>query len=298
MAFDPAHIADEFQNAFKGIGTDEKKLIKLASSYTKEQLLQVSEAYKNKYKVSLATAISDETSFNFKQLLIWLTVSNGEVKKQLIKYSTKGAGTIEKYLIDILAPSSNEEINEIYQHDPASIAKITNDVSSGNFAKVVLNLLKAKRSEDVVVDDKEAEAISETLYKAGEAKLGTDDATFVEIISTRSVPFLKRVSYFYAKNHKHSLEKAVQKETSGNYEDILVALLKDPLEYYTDRLYNAMKGLGTDEVALNYIFSILSRQELKQVAKLFQERHKDTLESFVKGDTSGDYRELLLSLLK
>jgi len=231
-------------------------------------------------------------------LLVWLAKPVPEVRCALLKYATKGAGTAEKYLIDVLAPSSNRDILDIFQTDPTAIAAVTNDVSHGDFAKVVNQLLKSKRTEGDHVDEGEASRIAEQLYKAGEGKLGTDEGTFTEIITTYSPAFLKRVSYHYASKHKNSLEVAIKKETSGDYETILVALLKTKHEYFADRFFKATKGLGTDDKFLCYALGILSREELTHVAKIFKEKHPETtLYKMIADDVSGDYGDLIKMLV-
>jgi len=298
MSHDYKADAAALHKALKGAGTDEKTLINIIGSRSKEELQHISKEYEAAYKHSLVKDVEGDTSYNFKELLMWRLLPAEEVRRQLLVKATKGAGTTEKYLVDVFGPATNQEVIRLYQHDPSVVAAVLNDVSHGNFAKVIKELLKGKRDENMYVDDNAAAQAAEQLYKAGEGKLGTDEDTFNAIITKHNPAFLQRVSQIYAQKHKHPIETAIKKETSGNYEDILVALVQFPLVFYADRLYKAMHGLGTDERALNYVFGILSRQEMHEVARLFQERHKDTLEKAVKGDTSGDYRTLLLNLMK
>jgi hypothetical protein len=297
-SFNPTADAAAIKKAVKGLGTDEKALNAIFGSRTKEQLLQVAKAYHEQFNVTLEKDIRGDTSGNYETLLVWLAKPVSEVRCALLKYATKGAGTAERYLIDVLAPSSNQEILDIYQTDPTAIAAVTNDVSHGDFAKVVNKLLKAKRIESTEVNDDEAVRIAEQLYKAGEGKLGTDEDTFTEIVTTYSHAFLRRVSLHYADKHKHSLELAIKKETSGHYEDILVALLKPKLDYFAERFWKATHGLGTDDKFLCYALSVLSREELVQVARLFREKHPEiTLYKQVADDVSGDYGNLCKLLL-
>jgi len=58
-----------------------------------------------------------------------------------------------------------------------------------------------------------------------------------------------------------------------------------------------MKGAGTEERVLNYIFGILDRGELQFVAEAYQAKFKKTLKDAIIGDTSGDYKKFLLALL-
>ena len=49
------------------------------------------------------------------------------------------------------------------------------------------------------VDDEVARTEAGRLYRAGEARMGTDEATFIEIFSTHSFDMLRRIFEFYAK---------------------------------------------------------------------------------------------------
>jgi uncharacterized protein (UPF0335 family) len=296
--FDPKADAAILNKAMKGLGTDEKALNSVFGYRTKEQLIEIAAEYKMLFQHTLEHDVKGDTSGNYETLLVWLQKPVVEVKCALLKYATKGAGTAERYLIDVLAPASNAEITAIFQADPTAITAVFNDCKHGDFSKTIERILKAKRDESDHVNEDEAIRVAEQLFKAGEGKLGTDEATFTEILTSRAVPFLKRVSYHYAAKHKHSLEIAIKKETSGHYEDLLIALTKSKYEYIADRFYHAVHGLGTDDHFLIYAFAILNKQELHHVAKLFHEKHNDlTLEKAVKGDVSGHYGELLKALL-
>lgn len=295
-----AHLdAEIIHKAVDGLGTDEKAINKVLGHRTKHQIQEIAVAYERAYKNTLVHDIKGDTSGNYKGLLVSLINPVVENKKNLIIKATKGLGTDEKKLIDVLAPASNAEILELYQNDPKIIHAIIDDVSHGNFAKVVTILLKGKRDERDVIPEEEAFAQAERLYKAGEGKLGTDEKVFNEIITTYSPLALKQIGRHYETKHKHTLEKAIKSETSGNYEDLLVALLKTKHEYFADRFYDAIAGLGTDDAFLVYAFGVLTKEELKHVAHIFNERHpkRGGLLEAVKGDTSGDYRDLLQELL-
>jgi hypothetical protein len=295
----PQHDAEVIHKAIEGLGTDEKAINEVLGHRSKHEIQEIAKAYEHAYKKTMIHDIKGDTSGNYKRLLVALVNTPVQNKKELIEKATKGLGTTEKYLIDVLAPSSNEEILELYQYDPKIIHAIIDDVSSGNFAKVVDTILKGKRDTRDHIPDEEAKTASERLFKAGEGKLGTDEKVFNEIITHYSPLALKQISHHYEQKHKHGIEKAIKSETSGSYEDLLVALLKTKHEYFADRLYDAIAGLGTDDTYLIYAFGVLSKDDLHKVAHIFNERHpkRGGLANAVKGDTSGDYQDLLLKLL-
>jgi len=297
--FDPVADAEAIHKAIEGLGTDEKAINVVLGRRSKAEIQEIGRAYESKHKHSMLHDIKGDTSGNYKRLLVSLINSPVQNMKELILKATKGLGTTEKYLIDVLAPSTNEQILELYQNDPKIIHAILDDVSSGNFAKVVENTLKGKRDTRESIPEDEAKTQAERLFKAGEGKLGTDEKVFNEVISNYSPWALRQISEAYKGKHKHTLEQAIKGETSGNYEDLLIALLKTPHEYFADRLYDAIAGLGTDDTFLIYAFGVLSKHDMHKVAHIFNERHpkRGGLAKAVKEDTSGDYQDLLMQIL-
>lgn len=298
QAYDSKIDGDTLHNAFKGAGTDEKAVISVLGHRTKAQLVQLAMDYPKNHKHTLEQNLQSELSGNFRDLAIGLTQTPTVVKINLLHKATKGAGTREKALIDVLVGSTGQEVTAIHQTDPNVIAAVLNDVS-GDLKKVMSELLKGIREPSgTPINDEEARQAAEALYHAGEGKVGTNEKVFVEIIARRSPEFLQRASDHYQAKHKHGLEHAVKSETSGYFEDALVGLLKPKYVFIADRLYKAMHGAGTDDVCLVFFFSALEKHELMEVARLFQLRHKKSLADMIKGDTSGNYRDLLLARLQ
>jgi len=296
MSFDAKADCATLHKAFKGIGTDEKAVISVMANRSKEQLKAIAAEYPQMHKHSLEDNLKSELSGHFRDLCVGLITDPIKVRLNLLEKATKGAGTRERALIDVLVGSSNEEIQKVNQEDPRIIASVLDDVS-GDFKKVLVQLLKAVRESGSKVNDEEAQAVAEKLYKAGEGKLGTDETVFIDIIAKKSPEFLARVSDYYKAKHKHSLEQAIKSETSGYFEDALVGLLKPKLTFIADRVFAAMDGAGTDDTCLVYYFSILPKNEIQEVARILQARHNKSMAEMIKGDTSGDYKALLLALI-
>lgn len=89
----------------------------------------------------------------------------------------------------MICQTTNVELAQIKAMYPG-LEKEVEKETSGNYRKVLLELLKCKRDESLVVNEREAEADADTFYRAGEKKLGTDDSTFIKIITSRSLAHL------------------------------------------------------------------------------------------------------------
>ena len=88
----------------------------------------------------------------------------------------------------------------------------------------------------------------EVLFRAGEAKLGTDEKKFVDIIGTHTREHVAAVAAAYSQAHGKSLVAAIKSEFSGDLEYALVACVQPTAEYFGERLMGAMYRMrGVDE---------------------------------------------------
>jgi len=295
---DPKADAHALHKAFKGLGTDEKTVIQILANRSKFQLEEINREYKiqSKSHNTLEHGLKHEISGYFLKLALNIITPTIILKKDALREAVVGLGTRERVLIDVLSQSSNAELSAIAQ-DSKLKEQIISDVS-GDFKHLIEELLNARRPEYGQIPPQTAEEIAHRFYKAGEGRLGTDDREYINIISQNSLEALVQVDALYKTKHKHGLKKAIGKETSGHYKELLYALITPRHEYFADRLHHAIAGLGTDEKTLNYIFGVLDKGELKFVAERFKQKHKKSLSDAISGDTSGNYRNLLLALLQ
>jgi len=207
-----------------------------------------------------------------------------------------GIGTRENILIDVLTQSSSYEIMTISADE--KLKKLVIDDVGGDFKRTIDEIFKALRPDFGGVDQKTAEEIAHAFYKAGEGKIGTDERKYIEILTHHSLEALIQVDMAYKAKHKHGLKKAISSETSGNFKRILKALVTPKYDYFAQRCNEAIVGAGTDEKTLIYIFSILDKSELKEVAIIYKDTYKESLQDAIKGDTSGHFCKLFLALLE
>ncbi|KAL5703227.1 hypothetical protein ACHQM5_028344 [Ranunculus cassubicifolius] len=162
---------------------------------------------------------------------------------------------------------------------------------------VICSFSCTRRYEGYEVDRMAAESDAKTLYKAGEKRLGTDEKTFNIIFSSRSSAHMAAVSASYYQMHGNSLEK---KETSGAYEFALLTILRcaeSAPKYFAKALHKAMKGMGTNDSALIRIVVTRTEIDMQYIKLEYQKKYKKTLYDAIKSETSGNYRNFLLSLV-
>jgi len=292
----PEEDAKNLREAMKGMGTDEKELIKIICNRARPQLQAVEGAFKAKYGKDLKKEIKSETSAWFRKVLIYRFQNQFEMKRKGLIKSVKGVGTNERRLIDILAFTPNAELAALKASQKDLVDKILKDLS-GHFKDAIKDILGADRNENPNINPAEIAEDVKILYKAGEKRLGTDEKTFIRILTNKAPWYNQALNQAYKAEHKHSLEVAINKEFSGWLKEFLIALLTPPYDYWADQLYGAMHGAGTNDKELSWIFGFLEKNELKFVEQRFNSKYPKSLKDMIKGDTTGHYQKALYELL-
>ncbi|KAB0794612.1 hypothetical protein PPYR_11451 [Photinus pyralis] len=126
---------------------------------------------------------------------------------------------------------------------------------------------------------------------------GCDEDTVNEIITKRSNEQRQEIAKQFKTLFGKDLIKELKSELRGNFEDVIVALMIPPVEYYAKQLHKAISGIGTNEKAIIEILGVHRNQEILAIGEAYQSMYGNTLESDLKGDTSGSLKRLLVSLV-
>ncbi|CAG9529618.1 unnamed protein product [Cercopithifilaria johnstoni] len=140
------------------------------------------------------------------------------------------------------------------------------------------------------------EAAVDTLYEAMKGA-GCDKYRVIQIITRCNNEQRQMLRGPYEMKYGKNLIEELKKELSGDLEDVIIGLMETPTKYDAMQLQKAMKGLGTTEVTLIDILCSRSDNELNAIKIEYKNEYGKTLESDIVGDTSGDFKELLLALL-
>jgi annexin A7/11 len=127
---------------------------------------------------------------------------------------------------------------------------------------------------------------------------GTDERAIINIIVNRSGLQRAEIRRRYKAMYGKDLIKRLKDDTSGNFKEVVAGMFMTPAEFDAMCLYKAMKGAGTKEGVLIEIIGTRTPQELMQVKDAFQREYNGSLEKWVRGDTSGNFRNLLVALLQ
>ncbi|NXC50753.1 ANX11 protein, partial [Penelope pileata] len=301
--FDPLKDAEVLRKAMKGFGTDEQAIIDCLGSRSNKQRQQIILSFKTAYGKDLIKDLKSELSGNFEKTILAMMKTPIMFDAYEIKEAIKGIGTDENCLIEILASRSNEhiqELNRVYKSEfKKTLEEAIKSDTSGHFQRLLISLSQGNRDESTNVDMSLVQKDVQELYAAGENRLGTDESKFNAILCARSRAHLRAVFSEYQRMCNRDIEKSICREMSGDLEKGMLAVvkcLKNTPAFFAERLHNAMKGAGTKDRTLIRIMVSRSEVDLLDIRTEYKRMYGKSLYTDITGDTSGDYRKILLKL--
>jgi len=217
-----------------------------------------------------------------------------------LKEAMRGLGTNDSVLIDIIGHRSRPQRQMIVaEYGRAGYGDLLKDLhseTSGNYRSVLLKLMMPRD-----------EMLADLLYEATSGA-GTNDGVLIDIMT--QFPYeIAAASACFERKYKKPLESVIKSETSGHYEDILVALLNtarpppnvvDPVraKNSAETFYRAGEGrLGTNERDYITVVTTNSYEQLRLINDCYRAGHKKGMEEAIKSETSGHFRDAMLACI-
>ena len=300
----PQADADALRKAMKGIGCDEKAIIAICVGRTNAQRLEIVKAYKASYGRDLIADLKSELHGKFEDAILALFTDPIEYDADELRKAMKGIGTNEDTLIEIISSRPpavlkriKDKFNEKYKRD---LEKDVKSETSGTLRKLLIALLQCSRSTNTKPNLEQCKAIAEEIYKAGEAKMGTDESVFNKYFCSLSPVELAHVARAYHQLTGHTILQAIDKEFSGDSKKALRTIVYatlSPSEYFATRVHDAVKGLGTKDHLLIRVLVSRSEIDMPQIKQYYKQLFGKDMYEDVKNDISGDYRNLMLGII-
>jgi annexin A7/11 len=315
--------ADDIYKATIGWGTDEDKMAKVIVARVSEGVSKTDKIYQEKYDKTLEDLVLKEGRSlvgmltgglsDFGKFMCYRVMPQGRRDALLIRKTMTGMGCNDKTLVEILTTRTNAELKnaaEVYvkEFEEDMVERIkseTGGMLSKNYGKWIDKIVEFDRDETQDVPDNVAE-LAERLYDAGKGKsFGTDEDVFLEILCAANDKTIDAIKQSYADQHDgRSLIEDVISEMTGDLEYSVLARIKPRVDFFCNRLYNACKGLGTNEETVARVLGCMHNADVILLEKRFGEIYADeegafnTLKGMLQDELSGDFLDALLMLLE
>lgn len=279
-------------------------LIQIVTHRSNEQRQQIMQEYYHQYQINLHEEFLYNLSGNFKETIISLFYTPTDYDCYQIYKAVDGLGTNEETLIEIISSRTNEELNKIKQRYPqmykSDLIELIKSETSGHLQKILITLLQADRPCNIIPNEQVCEESAKRLYDSQNGKKDNLYNSFVYVFTQKSREELALICKIYYNIYKRTLLEVVESSFSGNGRRVLKAIiysLLSPSEYFAYRINKALKGFITNDNTLIRI--LVSRDEIDsdRIKRYYYQLYGITLYEHVNQKTSGDYKNLLLSLI-
>lgn len=257
------------------------------------------------YGKSLKTELQGELSSHFLKICKRLILPIPHVLAKEVKRAFKVF--LPKSLIEIFIGLDNAQLCEMKKYYKLKFnTTIERDLGqmqdvNVSFKRLALAILQGNRNESKDVDEELAIQDARELYSAGTNRFGTDDPVFNELMASRSYDHLKVVFAKYRVEAHEDIGQSIRFEFQGSMQEIymsIVEIIRKPAQYFAETLLRVMKGVGTDDAELVRIVVWRSEIDLEEIKGHFSELNGRTLQDYIRADTGGDFRTMLLAIVK
>eukprot|EP01043_Picozoa_sp_COSAG02_P043170 COSAG02_NODE_3735_length_6311_cov_8.820348_1_plen_290_part_10 len=245
-----------------------------------------------------------ELSGDLERFMLTLLRTRIEADVHALYKAMKGMGTDELLIISVLvqySPRNLAKLKKRYQevHEKDLVEHVESEVS-GDYGAMLMRLLNGpwsahKTGSIQEVDINAADYMCTQLYDAGEAKWGTDEATFIAIIGSSSEEEIAAIDECYRRRYHKSLAKVIKSEFSGDIRKVLLAVVLPPVDRLCFLLHKAMDGVGTNEAVIIQTLGNASKRMIQKIVKRFDEMYGKSLETVLDSEIGGDFGKAVFS---
>ena len=293
---------DILYSALDGKNKDEA-VLNVVQNTSLDQRLQVCNYFAEKYGKSLYSELKSKLNGYFKSIAIHLFLHPITFVAKNLKKGLKGFSADETVVLEALTSHTQEELRQIEDAFKAETGKdLSKEIEknfSGPLKKNLLNLLNVPRGENHNPDKAKCEKLAQLLIDVGEPNWAGDENVFKEVFIQSSPEELVLIGRFYLKKSGNNMLDVIDQKVSGKNKTLLREVLFNniiPQELYAEKVYLAIKGLGTNNTLLNRVLVARNEIDMDDIRDFYQAKYNVSMREDIMGDTSGIYQTLCLVL--
>lgn len=302
----PAEDCGKLKKAFQGWGTDEKEIIRILGRRNASQRKEIRDTYQKLYDKSLIDVLFSELSGDFRKAVILWAYDPAERDARLANEALKSRRksiTDLQIIVEIACATSPHHLVAVRKaycslFDTSLEEDIISNVSQP-VQKILVSLVRSYRYDKEVVDSTSAKHEAAKLHDAIVANK-LDDEELMLVLSIRNMFQLRETFKCYKDNYGKSIDQDILACGKGILESILkVAIwcIDTPEKHFAEIIRASIVGLGTDEDSLSRAIVSRAEVDLMKVRGEYFEANKSSMDNAVIDDTSGDYKDFLMTLL-
>ncbi|CAN6484718.1 unnamed protein product [Victoria cruziana] len=299
----PSEDCEQLRAAFAGWGTNEKLIISILGHRNAAQLKSIRDTYSELYGESLLKNLKEELTNVFERALILWSMDPAERDALLADQTIRKWDPKNHVLIELACARSPKELLLVREAYHARFKRsIEEDVApqeNSGYRKLLVGLVSSYRYPGEEIDNELAEKEAEILHDKIRGN-AVNHEEVIRILTTRSKAQLGATFSHY----KHSFGNPIDEDLKVDSKDEYVFALKAamqclafPEKYFVDVLSKAIDRRGTDEGALTRVVVTRAEVDMKQIKEEYLKVNGVGLDKAIVHETSGDYRQLLLTLI-
>ncbi|KAM0438649.1 hypothetical protein ACHAPT_001404 [Fusarium lateritium] len=309
LAVDKAADVEAVRKAMKGMGCDERALIRvLASSKYRNPwaMAQFVDAYNSRFMRDLAKDIESETRGNLETGLLALIRGPLANDVYVLSKALNRLGTDEEALNDVLLCRSNADIRAIVAEykrvrGKELLTDIKDDVDDTLY-RLYSMVLSATRSEGITaIDPAEIDHKVTELQRATEGRIGANAIVVAQIFTSSSDLQLRAISDAYQQKYHRRLKDVIEKEFRGDLEDALLQMLNhaaDPSLSVASKLNRPLRSSRKERYLIYRLLMLYWRPNGVQMARTAYETYfRVSLRQDIKAGLDGDFEQFALALI-
>ena len=268
-----------------------------------DRRLQICNYYAETYGKSLYSELKSKLNGYFKNIAIHLFLHPITFVAKMLKKGLKGFSADETVVLEALTSHSQEELRQIEDAFKAETGKdLSKEIEknfSGTLKKNLLNLLYTPRKVNHNPEKEKCEKLANLLVDVGEPNWAGDENIFKEVFVQSSPEELILIGRYYLKKTGNNMLDVIDQKLSGKTKTLLREILFNniiPQELYAEKVYLAIKGLGTDNNLLNRVLVSRNELDMDDIKEIYKQKYNVTMREDISGDTSGIYEKLCLYL--